>query len=168
MAKNNLFDGPLPPIGMLLMRATEERNGLSYAVGYHGNKVPLPTKDGRTLVCLAQRGECRYNRRHYCNGLGSEESWSLPQIIPSCDRRCPDRHEATTKDDPKGHHRYREHDPYGFGYYKRASDACRHHDIENHDTTCPECTAPQPEPAEEWQDPCAPQRGDFDCYPRCK
>lgn len=123
-----------------------------------GSKVPLETKDGKTLVCLAQRGECRYNSRHYESGMSSEREWSLPQIEPNCDRRCPDRQEvADTKVDTEYTTRVRQWDPYGYSHYKRPSDVCQYQPAEgeyySHDAKkCPQCSQPKVEPTDDWVD----------------
>lgn len=145
-------------------------------VGYSGGKVPLPCKSGETLVCLAQRGECRHNRRHYSWGLESSQSWTLPQIEPGCSRECGYRRAVADPEVDKGVSlRSRHFDPYGYGYYKTPSDQCgyrkrqheerlrlsQEHGIEprlltgyygHNAATCPECSQPKPEPVDEWVD----------------
>ena len=142
----------LPLLGQAVLFSQDPR------VGFCGEKVPLTTKDGRTLCCLAQRGECRYNSRHYGSGHNSDAFWSLPQVEPRCDRRCRDRVEGA---DPKIDTNYRSveprWDPYGFTYYQRPSDACQYRKPEGepymHDAkTCPHCSQPQVEPSEDWVD----------------
>ena len=141
----------LPLIGQVVLLSMDPR------VGFHGGKVPLTTKDGRTLCCLAQRGECRYNSRHYESCMRSERAWTLPQIEPRCDRRCGYRAEvAKPQIDTEYTTRLRE-DLYGFEFYKRPSDACTYYPAEGeyyrHDPkTCPQCSQQQVEPSDDWVD----------------
>lgn len=127
-------------------------------VGYLGKKVPLTTEDGRTLCCMAQRGECRHNTRHYGGGWRSEDFWSLPQVEPGCDRRCGYRVEvADPETDTEYTTRLPAYDPYGFEFYKQPSDACTYYHAEGEDyrhdaSTCPQCSQPKVAPQDEWVD----------------
>lgn len=137
-----------------LIAATVLLGGPAATMGM-GRKHPMPTKDGRILVCMAQAGECRHNPRHYEPGMGGDRSWTLPQIEPGCDRRCGYRLEvADPAVDINWTRRHREYDYAGFEYYKRARDACNYKTLPyNHDAkTCPECSQPKTAPAEGWID----------------
>lgn len=43
--------------------------------------------DGK--ICMAQGGECRFNRRYYTLGMADAKSWSMPCADNSCPTRCP-------------------------------------------------------------------------------
>lgn len=143
----------LPEVALATLLSPDPR------VGYGcREKVPLTTNGGRTLCCLAQRGECRYNGRHYGSGSSSEEFWSLPQIEPGCDLRCPYRAEVADPEvDTKYHVVPSWRDPYGYKHYKIPSDACRYRkpdgEVYAHfDRTCPQCSQPQVQPSDDWVD----------------
>jgi len=113
--------------------------------GYHGDKVPMPLADGRILVCLAQRGECRFKW-----GMDSDISWTLPQIEPRCSRKCPSRMQVASPNEEGAYNRYDHLDPYGFGWYKKPDDALKLDD--------PEVSGPV-QPASIWVDPVKDDRG---------
>lgn len=148
------------PLGMLVTLFGGPRAGMAGSPG----KQPLPLADGRILVCTAQRGECRYNYRH--SDTSTEKGWTLPQVIPSCDRRCCYREEVADAASDGARTANPEYDVGGFSTYKRPTDACGygarlreaeaqagHHLPYEHDAkTCPECSQPHVVAAEGWVD----------------
>jgi hypothetical protein len=132
---DNLFGGHDPAM-VLTLRAGPR-------AGNHGGKVPLKLKDGRTLVCLAQRGECRRNPRYPARG-----EWNLPQIEPGCSRKCVSRMQVADSKTEGAYLRYPEHDPNGFGWYVKPDDALGMNDTD---------TAPPVQPAGSWVDPNPPK-----------
>ena len=110
-----LTDGKYPLVMLMTLYGGPQ-------MGYHGSKIPLPLNDGRILVCLAQRGECRHNRNHYSPGMRDKVSWSLPQIHPSCSPRCPSRMQVAQPGEEGSYERFAHLDPYHFRHYKDPDD----------------------------------------------